>query len=383
MPPIDAPVARPAAALSPALADSDADSSADVDTDALHLLNQVGREVAGPLTAALERVNALAAGAPLDRDTLQALREDIERARRAGKVGQQLARFAAGRIRARPERCSLSGLLRDTLRQRQRELQARGVPLRAPWVENAELDADPTLIFSLLNALLDWCAEHTRSDVDLRLALQGWPTQARLTLRFVHTPAGDLARGGPSPQLDTLSWQLARECAQALGLGLQRVEEGIETQATATFPNTLLPGLPASADAADAGPGTAPNSQPLAGTHVLAVAARREVRQELREALQHMGLILDFVPSLAEAQAFCRSCLPHAIVYEGALGGQRFNTFRETLQRELPQLVFVEVTEEGREIHMARPEHPVARLGRPVLAQALPGVLVFEIARGG
>lgn len=377
MPFIDAPIARPAA-LQPALAAI----GASADGDALHLLNQVGREVAAPLTAALERVNALAAGAPLDRDTLHALREEIERARRAGKVGQQLARFAAGRIRPRPERCSLTALLRDTLRQRQRELQARGVRLRSPWLENAELEADPTLLFSLTSALLDWCAEHTRSDIDLRLALQGWPTQARLTLRFVHTSAGDLARGGPAPQLDTLSWQLAHESAHALGVVLERVEEGIETQATVAFPDTLLPGLPA-AEPADAGPGTAPNSQPLAGTHVLAVAARREVRQELREALQHMGLILDFVPSLAEAQSFCRSCLPHAIVYEGALGGQRFNAFRESLQRELPQLVFVEVAEEGREVHMARPEHPLARLGRPVLAQALPGVLVFEITRGG
>jgi hypothetical protein len=351
-----------------------------------HLLDQVGREVAGPLTSALERINALASGGRLERDTLLALREEIESARRAGKVGQQLARFAAGRIPSRPEPCSLTALLRDTLQQRQRELQARGITLR-PWLENAELHADPTLLFTLLHALLDWCAEHARSAVDLRLVLQGWPTQARLSLRFVHTRAGELPRADLALRLDTLSWRLAGQCAQALGLAMDRMEEGIETRATVVFPDTLLAGLaddtPAEATShtAIAATTTTPNSQPLAGTHVLAVAARREVRQQLREALQHMGLILDFVPSLAEAQEFCRGGLPHAVVYEGALGGQRFDAFRESLQRELPQLVFVEVSEEGRQVEMARPGHAVARLGRPMLAQALPSVLVFELSR--
>ena len=371
--PSPALAARASAAASPLAADVDLHPWP-------HLLDQVGREVAGPLTAALERINAMATSGRLDPPVLQALRDDIEAARRAGKVGQQLARFAAGRIKPRPEPCSLSALLGDALRQRQRELQARGITLR-PWLENAELQADPTLLFTLLHALLDWCAEHACSPVDLRLVLQGWPTKARLTLRFVHTPAGDLPRNDLGLHLDTLAWQLARASAKALGLVMERVEEGIETQATLVFPNTLLPGLPADDTADDTGTSTAPNSQPLAGTHLLAVAARREVRQQLREALQHMGLILDFVPSLAEAQQFCRGGLPHAIVYEGVLGGERFNAFRESLQRELPQLVFVEVSEEGRQVETAQPDRPVARLGRPMLAQALPGLLVFELSR--
>jgi hypothetical protein len=347
----------------------------------LHLLDQVGREVAGPLTAALESINAMAASGQLDREALPRLRADIERARRAGKVGQQLARLTAGRVKSRPEPCSLTALLHDTLQQRQRELQARGFTLR-PSFDNAELHADPSLLYTLLNALIDWCVEHARSAIDMRLQLQGWPTQARLTLRFVHTPADEPPRADLALRLDTLDWQLALQCAQALGLSMERIEEGIETQATVVFPNTLLPGLADTDEAADAAHSTSPNSQPLAGLHVLAIAARREVRQELRQAMQHMGLVLDFVPSLAEAQEFCRGGLPHAIVYEGVLGGQRFTAFRESLQRDLPQLVFVEVSEEGRQVDMAQPGRPVARLGRPVLAQALPGLLVFELTRG-
>jgi hypothetical protein len=368
--------------LAEQLADTHRSLYGDTGADAMkHLLDQVGREVAGPLTSALERVNALASGGQPDRNTLQALREEIECARRAGKLGQQLARFATGRIKPRPESCSLTALLRDALQQRQRELQARGITLR-PSLESAELLADPSLLFTLLQALLDWCAEHARSAVDLRLALQGWPTQACLTVRFVHTPAGDLPRTNLDLRLDTLSWQLASQCAQMLGLRMERLEEGIETQATVLFPNTLMSALGDGDELPDSvASTTTPNSQPLAGTHVLAVAARREVRQQLREALQHMGLVIDFVPSLAEAQQFCRGGLPHAVVYEGALGGQRFDAFRESLQRELPQLVFVEVSEEGQHVDMAQPGRPVARLGRPVLAQALPSVLVFELSR--
>ena len=62
------------------------------------LVSQIGAEIAAPLTAALERVNTLTSTGRIDRQSLRALREEIEAARQAGMIGQQLTRFASGRI---------------------------------------------------------------------------------------------------------------------------------------------------------------------------------------------------------------------------------------------------------------------------------------------
>src|SRR5262249_27119569 len=94
------------------------------------LLAQVGAEIAGPLTAAIERVNALAATGKIDRQSLRALRDELDQARRAGMLGQQLARFASRRLRQSHERLQLTQMLRDVLLQRARETQARGVQLK-------------------------------------------------------------------------------------------------------------------------------------------------------------------------------------------------------------------------------------------------------------
>ena len=67
------------------------------------IIGQIGTEVGLPLSAALERVTVLATTGKIDRAGLRMLREEIERARRAGMIGQQLARFASGRIRQTPE----------------------------------------------------------------------------------------------------------------------------------------------------------------------------------------------------------------------------------------------------------------------------------------
>ena len=62
------------------------------------LVSQLGVEIAEPLTAALERIHGLTATGKIDRASLRALRDEIERARQAGMIGQQLTRFASGKV---------------------------------------------------------------------------------------------------------------------------------------------------------------------------------------------------------------------------------------------------------------------------------------------
>ena len=123
------------------------------------LIAQIGSEIGSSLSSALERVTALATTGKIDRPGLRALRDEIEQARRAGMIGQQLARFASGRIRQSPEALSLTQMLRDVLVQRGREISARGIDVRQA-MRPVEVIVDATLLHTLLQALIDWTLEH-------------------------------------------------------------------------------------------------------------------------------------------------------------------------------------------------------------------------------
>ena len=139
--------------------------------------------------------------------------------------------------------------------------------------------------------------------------------------------------------------------------------------------------------ALDLNDGFAPstNSQPLAGSHVLVIASRREMRVLIRDALRNMSLIIDFVNSVPEAVAFCSEGLPHAVIIESIQAGERFAHFREEITKEVPDFVFIEIIEEGSTFEMSGFDGgtSMARVGREVLASSLPSALMFELSKGG
>ena len=79
------------------------------------LVSHVGVEIAEPLTAALERIHVLTATGKIDRAGLRALRDEVEQARQAGMIGQQLTRFASGRVRQSHEVLQLEEVLKSVL----------------------------------------------------------------------------------------------------------------------------------------------------------------------------------------------------------------------------------------------------------------------------
>jgi CheY-like chemotaxis protein len=168
-----------------------------------------------------------------------------------------------------------------------------------------------------------------------------------------------------------------------LGLQVNRHDTPGRTELTFEFPNTLAPRLPG-AEAADGddAPGSARNSQPLAGRHVLVLAARREVRNVVREALRPMGLMVDFVASVEEAQLLCADGLPHAVIYEASLGGDRFERLRGEMTNEVANLAFIELAEQGKAFEVLNlAGRQFARVGRDAIMQSLPEALLFELAR--
>ena len=362
--------------------------AADADPDAearwQELVLQVGSEIASPLTAALERIHLLTATGKIDRAGLRALRDEVDRARQAGIVSQQLARFASGRVKQSHEVLQLEEVLKNVLQLRARETASRGIELK-PQLKSARVIVDGSLLYSLLNAMLDWALANAQARIELTIDFRTWPAHARLGCRFAHRPADQpdtSVTASVQPKLDSLTWRLVEQTSWTMGLSVERHDRDGVTELVLEFPKTAgdeMIGL--AVGEGDEVP-VSTNSKALAGSHVLVVASRRDVRVAVRDALRNMGLLIDFVGSVEEAASFCREGLPHAIVVESILRGARFNGFRDEILAEVPDFVFVEVLEQGSVVQSSSGDgRSMARVGREAVATALPATLMLELTK--
>jgi len=360
------------------------------------IVQQLGAEIAGPLSGALERIQELISTGQIDRQGLRALREAVAQAREAGMVTQQLSRLASGRLRLSRERVHLTQVLRGVLAQRSRETQARGIQVRQ-LLQPIEITTDGSLLFSLLNAVMDWALANTHSSLEMRLDLTPWPTKARLVCRFAHRSL-DLGTGptvalSETPEsLDSLTWRLIEQTALTMGVLPLREDEAGITLLTLEFPHIAseeprapvpqppAPPVAAQPEREDLLPSH--NSKPLAGCHLLIVSPRKELRQQIHDAVRHMGLIIDGVSSMDEALEFCEEGLPHGIAFEQALHGPDFDRLHADITAEVPNFSFIEVRdgEQQTQLSTATPDR-LARISRANLGDALPSVLLFELSK--
>lgn len=350
------------------------------------LVNAVGEEISTPLTHALERVHALTTSGRIDRSSLRALREEVETARAVGIVAQQITRLASGRLRQSHERLDVAELLGNVLTHRAREAQSRGIAIK-PRLQALPVILDASLLFGLLNTLLDWALRHSRSEIDFTVEMLTRERSGSLTCRFALFAADQLNDGAAvnasRTKLDSLTWRLLEQTAWTMGLPLSRLEEGGVAMLKVNFPRTAHEAMEGvTSIELDEGFAASTNSKPLAGSHVLIVASRREVRMQLRESIKDMGLIIDMVASVEEAADFCHEGLPHAIVVEGILRGEALKKLRLEIIKEVPDFAFVEIVEEGSQFEMSGSgNRSVARVGRGAIESALPSVLMFELSK--
>ncbi|MEO5695921.1 MAG: hypothetical protein ABIQ60_02165 [Burkholderiaceae bacterium] len=345
---------------------------------------QMGAEIAAPLTAALERINTLTSTGRIDRRSLRALREEVESARQAGMIGQQLTRFASGRLRQSHERLQLTKVLDSVLSHRTRESRARGISVR-PSLRPAEVIVDASLLFSLLNSTIDWALANAGSHIDFSVDMTQRPTHARLACCFARRPDDDTASrsAGEHAGMESLTWRLLEQTAWTMGLVVEREDDADVTTLTLEFPRSAgneVDGI----RTLEIDDGFAPssNSQPLAGNHVLVIAARGELRTQIRDALRDMSLIIDMVNSLEEAADFCREGLPHAIIIESAQNDEPFGRFRDEISAEVPEFVFIEIVEDADTFEMSGfSGSAMARVGRDAMASSLPSALMFELSK--
>lgn len=359
--------------------------------DSRDLIAQLGSEVATALSSALDRVADLTATGRIDRSSLRALHDEIDHARRAGIMGQQLARLAGGQVPLQRERLDLTHLLRQALLQRAREIQARGTEVRQQ-LGQAEVVSDSTLLFALLQTVLDWSFQHAVSRIDLRLDIKSWPSHARLACVFAYLPPDEVppahnARAdSEETRLSTMTWRLLQQTAQVLALPLQRSDHAGRTQLVIEFPETVTARLGApqgleGLEADDMGL-QVQQDQPLAGQRVLVLAPRREVRNAVREALRPMGLMVDIVSTIDEALQACASGVPQALVYEQGTAGDEFDLLRQGLLKESPQMAFISIADEGKAFEVLNVGgRQWASVGRAAIVESLPAALLFELSR--
>lgn len=347
------------------------------------LLSQVGRELAEPLTAALERVTTLTTTGRIDRHGLRALRQEIDRARQAGIWCQQIARLASGRIRQSHEHVHLTHTVQSVLAYRAREMHNRGLHLTQSLLP-VEVQIDASMLFGLLNAMVDWWLDCAHEHIELRVDVRHWPVRAQLSSQF-RLQAEDQPPLTPDQvraRVNTMHWHLLDQTARTMGVTAERQTDGARLNLHLQFPGTIHRVLAEEAAEAASGFADSVNSKPLAGSHVLVLASRRDLRLLIRESLRDMGLVLDFVSSVREAAAFCKEGLPHAIVFEGNLRATSFDQLVNSIRREVPEFVFVELTEDGHSFDISSASHTgMARVGIEGLSNALPSALVYELAR--
>jgi hypothetical protein len=344
------------------------------------LVGEISAEIAGPLTAALERIHALTSSGRIERSSLRALRAEVEQARQVGMAGQQLVRIASGRLRQSHERVELADTLQRVLAQRARATQSRGIVLK-PTLRPAEVIVDASLLFGLLNTLVEWALANAQSQIELSLEVDGWPARTRLRCRFVRRTADAHAAGGNT--LDSLNWRLLEQTAGAMKLPIERDDAATSSTVLIEFARTVGSSLEGvTATELDDGLAPSPNSKPLAGNHVLVVVADRDTRACVRTAIADMGLIIDQVSSIQEAEDFCRDGLPHAIVVASALCDARFAALRADIRGEVPDFVFIELLERGDTFEISSGNGTdIARVGGDAIASALPSALMFELSR--
>ena len=352
---------------------------------------RIAAEVSGPLTAALARVRALAGSGSIDRPGLLALRDEIDSARRTGLRGQQIARFAGGRVQPGLERIDLGRLLRGVLTEQAMQANASAVGSRQT-LGAAAVMGDPSLVRALLQAAADWSVDLAHSPVEWRLDILPWPVHARVQCRFAHC-APDLAptdlpllaaAGTPASRrldrLDSIDWLLIQYTAHIAGVVVHRDDGPSHSTLVLEFINTVNDTLEgASAVALDDAGSTAPL---MAGSQVLVLGARRDARQRVRAALHGHDLLIDYVPSVDAASHYCADGAPQVLVYEASFDGAPLSALCDRLDLLTPGVALIEIVPTGHGCEMGGPTgHRVSRVGAEGLRQMLASVMLLELAR--
>lgn len=339
---------------------------------------RLAAEVAGPLTEALERVNQITSLGRIDRQGLAQLTRAIEDARRAGLMGQRIARMAGGQARPGIERVDLGGLLQDALNQLTVRA-APGAPGHRVKAARAQVMGDASLLHTVVDAAASWAQELARGHIEWTLEADPWPPTASLHCRFTRPePAEDAATQADAR--DSLNWLMLGHATQLAGVAVSHSSLGQRQLLTLKFRH-----LSNQEDGeVAAGHDLLLNSRSgtralLTGCQILVLTTQRDWRQRVRDALRGQEVFVDHVPTVAAAEHYCDDGAPQVLVYESAFDGDALRRLRQRLGQQAQPAALVELVPDSHECHAAGRE---LRLGMDALASSLAPALVMALARG-
>ncbi len=307
------------------------------------LLTQLAPEAAQPLTEALDRLQTILR--TVDASTaarLSTVREPMRRAREAVLLASQIGRLASGRVQAGQEKVALHLAVHQVAEQRRREALARGLQLRTN-LQAAEAEADSALVHNLLHALMDWALWHTRSSIELGLALTPWPVRSRLECRFAFRDLDQFDLKTPRQDLNDLRWQLVERLSAVMNLEVRRDEEAGVSVVTLDFPVPQLQELVSRIDLGRAASDAGLNTQPFAGMHGLVVSADPGLQAEITPLMERLGWTVDAVATVDEAFQHCLEGLPQVVLTDATLRSPDLDQWCTHVLAEAPSLCFIEV----------------------------------------
>lgn len=298
-----------------------------------------------------------------------------ERLRHVSMSAQQIVRFQSGQVRQSHEKIDLAYLLECVLQERRNALAMMGITVWRKFVP-VDILIDPTLGFSLTQAMLDWCAPFGNR-IDLRLEVSiGTPPQARLWIKTYTEQA-------PTQSTvfeDNIHWLLLRQIAATDGgIEVDRTVTPDGVVLTAAFKRTLAQAQPTPAPESDR-PLAMSDSRfhSISGAHVLVVLRDDATRNESLDIIRHLGVTVDGAADSAQARSAMQAQEPHLIVLDGEAHDADNALLRDTLAREHPLLPVVEIIGAGQPTrsHESRP-----RIARDALRQSLGSAVMFTLSK--
>ena len=343
------------------------------------LVGQFGAELAEPINTMHLIVQDFNQSRHMSHAQMVLLVSSVETALSITRQSQQIARLAEGRLRQSHERIRLDELLHQTLAEQSPALQARGIEIHRN-IKPVEIIIDPGLLSSLVGAALTWgCSEGKR--VVVSLGIKNWPEHGMLIIK-ASNPPGSLS---VPANADTLAWQLLVLTAQVMGVTIEReITANGEAMLSMEFARTVkqLEGLTAVEMDASGDSSFHNGTKPMAGMRILLISNDSMVRGEVDEAGRLLGLMVDKVPSVEQAQRYVKLGMPHLIIIDERLNDDSFGRLQNDIISTDPNLGFIEIADESNTFEISSwMSDSMTRVSRDVMRAQLPSVLTLELAR--
>ena len=343
------------------------------------LVGQFGAELAEPINTMHNIVQDFNQSRHMSHAQMVLLVSSVETALNVTRQSQQIARLAEGRLRQSHERIRLDELLHQTLTDLSPALQARGIDIHRN-IKPVEIIIDPGLLSSLVEAALTWgCSQGKR--VVVSLGIKNWPEHGILAIKASNPPG----TGGAPVQSDTLVWQLLVLTAQVMGVTLEReITANGEAMLLMEFARTVkqLEGLTAVEMDASGDSSFHNGTKPMAGMRLLLISNDPMVRAEVDEAGRLLGLLVDKVPSVEQAQRYVKLGMPHLVIIDERLNDDSFIRLQNDITSTDPNLGFIEIADESNTFEVSSwMSDSMTRISRDVMRAQLPSVLTLELAR--